>query len=61
MTVSRTLWQNVQQYIWLVGGIVCLLLLLFFGSLLIEKLVEVEKSADSDASTNSARKSCNNS
>ncbi|EPS6724378.1 hypothetical protein ACVG68_002118, partial [Acinetobacter baumannii] len=22
MTVSRTLWQNVQQYIWLVGGIV---------------------------------------
>ncbi|MBF9161372.1 hypothetical protein I0P15_15305 [Acinetobacter baumannii] len=30
MTVSRTLWQNVQQYIWLVGGIVCLFLAFIF-------------------------------
>ncbi|WP_322977023.1 hypothetical protein [Acinetobacter pittii] len=50
MTVSRTLWQNVQQYIWLVGGIVCLLLaLIFFVMTDSKKLVEVEKSADSDA------------
>lgn len=51
MTVSRTLWQsNVQQYIWLVGGIVCLLLaFIFFVMTDSKKLVEVEKSADSDA------------
>ncbi len=50
MTVSRTLWQNVQQYIWLVGGIVCLLLAFIFWVMTdSKKLVEVEKSADSDA------------
>lgn len=50
MTVSRTLWQNVQHYIWLVGGIVCLLLaFIFFVMTDSKKLVEVEKSADSDA------------
>ncbi len=50
MTVSRTLWQNVQQYIWLVGGIVCLLLAFIFWIMTdSKKLVEVEKSADSDA------------
>lgn len=50
MTVSRTLWQNVQQYIWLVGGIVCLLLAFIFCVMTdSKKLVEVEKSADSDA------------
>ncbi len=50
MTVSRTLWQNVQQYIWLVGGIVCLLLAFMFWVMTdSKKLVEVEKSADSDA------------
>lgn len=50
MTVSRTLWQNVQQYIWLVGGIVCLLLAFIFLVMTdSKKLVEVEKSADSDA------------
>lgn len=50
MTVSRTLWQNVQQYIWLVGGIVCLLLVFIFWVMTdSKKLVEVEKSADSDA------------
>lgn len=50
MTVSRTLWQNVQQYIWLVGGIVCLLLAFIFWVMTDnKKLVEVEKSADSDA------------
>ncbi|EXS34622.1 hypothetical protein [Acinetobacter sp. 826659] len=50
MTVSRTLWQNVQQYIWLVGGIVCLLLTFIFWIMTdSKKLVEVEKSADSDA------------
>ncbi len=50
MTVSRTLWQNVQQYIWLVGGIVCLFLAFIFWVITDnKKLVEVEKSADSDA------------
>ena len=50
MTVSRTLWQNVQQYIWVVGGIVCLLLAFIFWVMTdSKKLVEVEKSADSDA------------
>ena len=50
MTVSRTLWQNVQQYIWLVGGIVCLFLAFLFWVMTdSKKLVEVEKSADSDA------------
>ncbi len=50
MTVSRTFWQNVQQYIWLVGGIVCLLLAFIFWVITdSKKLVEVEKSADSDA------------
>lgn len=50
MTVSRTLWQNVQQYIWLVGGIACLLLAFIFWVVTdSKKLVEVEKSADSDA------------
>lgn len=50
MTVSRTLWQNVQQYIWLVGGIVCLLLAFIFWVMTdSKKLVEVEESADSDA------------
>lgn len=50
MSVSRTLWQNVQQYIWLVGGIVCLLLAFIFWVMTdSKKLVEVEKSADSDA------------
>lgn len=50
MTVSRTLWQNVQQYIWLVGGIICLLLAFIFWVMTdSKKLVEVEKSADSDA------------
>ncbi|MCG6037968.1 hypothetical protein [Acinetobacter oleivorans] len=49
MTVSRTLWQNVQQYIWLVGGIVCLFLAFLFWVMTdSKKLVEVEKSADSD-------------
>ncbi|ONN55492.1 hypothetical protein IC789_18435 [Acinetobacter seifertii] len=50
MTVSRTFWQNVQQYIWLVGGIACLLLAFIFWVITdSKKLVEVEKSADSDA------------
>ncbi|MGT2550547.1 hypothetical protein ACQCTT_08485 [Acinetobacter geminorum] len=50
MTVSRTLWQNVQQYIWLVGGIVCLFLAFIFWVMTdSKKLVEVEKAADSDA------------
>lgn len=50
MTVSRTLWQNVQQYIWLVGGIVCLFLAFIFWLMTdSKKLVEVEKAADSDA------------
>lgn len=50
MTVSRTFWQNVQQYIWLVGGITCLLLAFIFWVITdSKKLVEVEKSADSDA------------
>ncbi|GAA5559450.1 hypothetical protein Asch03_00674 [Acinetobacter schindleri] len=50
MTVSRTFWQNVQQYIWLVGGIACLLLAFIFWVVTdSKKLVEVEKSADSDA------------
>ncbi|SSI83786.1 signal peptide [Acinetobacter baumannii] len=50
MTVSRTLWQNVQQYIWLLGGIVCLFLAFIFWVITDnKKLVEVEKSADSDA------------
>ena len=50
MTVSRTLWQNVQQYIWLVGGIACLFLAFIFWVITdSKKLVEVEKSADSDA------------
>ncbi|NUF14476.1 hypothetical protein [Acinetobacter lactucae] len=49
MTVSRTLWQNVQQYIWLVGGIVCLFLAFIFWVMTdSKKLVEVEKAADSD-------------
>ncbi|MBJ8437269.1 hypothetical protein I6M64_08040 [Acinetobacter lactucae] len=49
MTVSRTLWQNVQQYIWLVGGIVCLFLAFIFWVMTdSKKLVEVEKVADSD-------------
>ncbi|MGP4769383.1 hypothetical protein ACS125_02355 [Acinetobacter sp. PFS20] len=49
MTVSRTLWQNVQQYIWLVGGIVCLFLAFLFWVMTdSKKLVEVEKSTDSD-------------
>ncbi len=50
MTVSRTFWQNVQQYSWLVGGIACLLLAFIFWVVTdSKKLVEVEKSADSDA------------
>ncbi|EOQ66166.1 hypothetical protein [Acinetobacter pittii] len=50
MTVSRTLWQNVQQYIWLVGGIVCLFLAFIFWVMTdSKKLVEVEKAADADA------------
>ncbi|HBU87194.1 MAG TPA: hypothetical protein DEF26_06055, partial [Acinetobacter sp.] len=50
MTVSRTLWQNVQQYIWLVGGIVCLFLAFLFWVMTdSKKLVEVEKAADSEA------------
>lgn len=50
MTVSRTFWQNVQQYIWLVGGIACLLLAFIFWVITdSKKMVEVEKSADSDA------------
>ncbi|MEQ1065323.1 hypothetical protein ABLB96_01085 [Acinetobacter sp. XH1741] len=50
MTVSRTLWQNVQQYIWLVGGIACLFLAFIFWVITdSKKLVEVEKSADSEA------------
>ncbi|KHO16587.1 signal peptide protein [Acinetobacter baumannii] len=50
MTVSRTFWQNVQQYIWLVGGIACLLLAFIFWVITdSKKLVEVEKAADSDA------------
>ncbi|MGR2825557.1 hypothetical protein FY048_08500 [Acinetobacter sp. 1124_18A] len=49
MTVSRTLWQNVQQYIWLVGGIVCLFLAFLFWVMTdSKKLVEVEKAADSE-------------
>jgi len=49
MTVSRTLWQNVQQYIWLVGGIACLFLAFIFWVITdSKKLVEVEKSADSE-------------
>lgn len=50
MTVSRTFWQNVQQYIWLVSGIACLLLAFIFWVITdSKKLVEVEKAADSDA------------
>ncbi|MFY5897594.1 hypothetical protein [Acinetobacter pittii] len=50
MTVSRTFWQNVQQYIWLVGGVVCLFLAFIFWVMTdSKKLVEVEKVADSDA------------
>lgn len=49
MTVSRTLWQNVQQYLWLVGGIVCLFFALVFWILTDnKKLVEVDKSSETE-------------
>jgi len=44
MTVSRTLWQNIQHYSWLVLGLLCLLLALIFWAITSsDKVVQVEK------------------
>ncbi|MBJ9984080.1 hypothetical protein IAE19_01310 [Acinetobacter sp. S40] len=44
MTVSRTLWQNIQHYSWLVLGAICLLLALIFWAITSsDKVVQVEK------------------
>ncbi|NNH78459.1 hypothetical protein HLH17_12415 [Acinetobacter sp. ANC 5380] len=50
MTTIRTQWQRIQNYIWLVCGLVCLFAALVFWAITdSDALVEVEKSAETEA------------
>ncbi|NNG77445.1 hypothetical protein HLH10_14460 [Acinetobacter sp. ANC 4277] len=50
MTIIRTQWQRIQNYIWLVCGLVCLFAALIFWAITdSDALVEVEKSAETEA------------
>ncbi|WP_407304475.1 hypothetical protein [Acinetobacter sp.] len=50
MTTIRTQWQRIQNYIWLVCGVVCLFAALIFWAITDrEALVEVEKSAETES------------
>lgn len=47
MTVSRSFWQNIQQYSWLVFGLICLFFALVFWAITSsDHVVEVEKQQD---------------
>lgn len=50
MATLRTQWQHIQNYIWLVCGLVCLFAALVFWAITdSDALVEVEKSAETEA------------
>ena len=50
MAVSRSIWQNIQQYSWLVFALVCLIAALVFWAITDNKaLVEVEQPAKTEA------------
>ena len=50
MATIRTQWQRIQNYIWLVCGLVCLFAALIFWAITdSDALVEVEKSAETEA------------
>ena len=50
MATLRTQWQRIQNYIWLVCGMVCLFAALIFWAITdSEALVEVEKSAETES------------
>ena len=50
MATIRTQWQRIQNYIWLVCGLVCLFAALIFWAITdTDALVEVEKSAETES------------
>ena len=50
MAVSRSIWQNIQQYSWLVFALACLIAALVFWAITDNKaLVEVEQPAKTEA------------
>ena len=50
MAVSRSIWQNIQQYSWLVFALVCLIAALVFWAITDNKaLVEIERPAKTEA------------
>ena len=50
MAVSRSIWQNIQQYSWLVFALVCLIAALVFWAITDNKaLVEIEQPAKTEA------------